>query len=476
MNLLIKPYWILGIDRGVQNSVGAENYGLYVILFDFSFIPSILLDIGITNFNNKNIAQNNHLVTKHFSNIMALKLLLGIVYFIVCFTVGYWSGYDKQAMHLLYFLGINQFLIYFIIYLRSNLAGLHLFSIDSVVSVLDRSIMIILASCLLHIPFFQPYFSIEAFLYVQTIAYFLTACITTVLVAKKAKFRKLNWNFPFFIVILKKSFPYAILVLLMTLYNRLDKVMMGHLLPNKEGEFQSGIYAYAFRILEAANMIAFLFAGLLLPIFSRMIAQKESVEQLVKLSYTLLFTAASTVSILCFFFSADIMQLLYKEHTDLSAEVFQFLMFCFTAISMTYIFGTLLTAKGEMKLLNGMAIGGILINISLNLILIPIYKAKGAAISSLVTQYVTAIAQIILATWVFKFRINKKLLVRTFLFVAGLASFCYGVKMLSFPVIVTSIPFLIPFTLCTLFALIWSIAVGLIKIRAMLRILKYGWN
>jgi len=72
LNLLIKPFWIFGIDRTVQNTVGAEEYGFYFAVFNFSFLFYILLDFGITTFNNKNIAQNNHLLGKHFSNIIAL--------------------------------------------------------------------------------------------------------------------------------------------------------------------------------------------------------------------------------------------------------------------------------------------------------------------------------------------------------------------------------------------------------------------
>ena len=50
MNLLIKPFWILGIDRSVQNAVGAEQYGFYFAIFNFTFLFNIMLDLGITNF------------------------------------------------------------------------------------------------------------------------------------------------------------------------------------------------------------------------------------------------------------------------------------------------------------------------------------------------------------------------------------------------------------------------------------------
>ena len=83
-------------------------------------------------------------------------------------------------------------------------------------------------------------------------------------------------------------------------------------------------------------------------------------------------------------------------------------MFCFVAIASTYIFGTLLTANGSLKTLNQLAIGGVLINFILNLVLIPELKAEGSALASLITQFLIVIAQILVMKKVFSFRTNFK--------------------------------------------------------------------
>jgi hypothetical protein len=127
LNLLIKPFWILGIDRSVQNAVGAEQYGLYFALFNFSLILNILLDLGITSFNNRNISQNSKLLNKHFSNIIAIRLMLGVAYFIISIGIAWLRNYQLDDLKLLAFLVFNQFLLSFILYLRSNIAGLHLY-------------------------------------------------------------------------------------------------------------------------------------------------------------------------------------------------------------------------------------------------------------------------------------------------------------------------------------------------------------
>jgi len=464
LNLLIKPFWPLGIEPSVQNAVGNASYGEYAILFNFSFLLNIILDFGVTQFNNKNIAQNNHLLTKHFSSLFSLKLVLGVIYFIITVLLGFIIGYDFRYMKLLSVLAVNQFLISMILYLRSSLLGLHLFKTDSFVSVADRVIMIFLCLGLL-LRWFGIEIDIMMFVYSQTLGYFLTAVIAFITVYYKTDHFKLKWNWPFSLMILKQSFPFAILVLLMTFYNRLDSVMLGLLLPDGVGSEQAGIYAKAFRLLEAGNMIAYLFSVQLIPVFSRMLKHKENVEQLVKLSFILLVTPALVVSVGCFFYSNELSALINHGVTDSSVE-FSILMLCFTAVSTTYIFGTLLTANGNLKQLNSMAIIGICINLVLNFILIPHYKAMGSAVSSLITQFFTAGIQIYFAYKIFKFKVNIRLIIALLVFIVGIVVF--NIFSRSF-----TANWMINFAIMCVFCGAWAFVSGLLNIKSIFRFIKY---
>ncbi|MEO0312593.1 MAG: hypothetical protein RIQ89_2250 [Bacteroidota bacterium] len=431
LNLLIKPFWVLGIEVMVQNAVGAEQYGFYYAIFNFSFLLNIFLDVGITNFNNKNIAQNNHLLSKHFASIVVLRFLLAVTFTLVTLIGGLIIGYTDDMMKMLIAVLVNQILISTIAYLRSNLAGLHLFKTDSIISVLDRLIMILICGALLINHSASGTFDIRWFIYAQTMAYFITALITAIIVMDKAKVRKLKWRWAFFMMILKKSYPYAILVLLMTFYNRIDGVMLERLLPFRRGAYEAGIYASAYRLLDASNMIAFLFAGLLLPIFARMLKLKESVEQLVQLTFSILIVPAFLVVITCVVYSNELMALLYKDHIEASAAVFRVLICCFVPIASVYIFGTLLTANGNLKQLNIMASAGMVINIILNIFLIPKMEALGAAISSFSTQLLCALAQVLMVQYIFKFKVNFKLLLSLAIFVVGSIGIQYYISNLS---------------------------------------------
>ena len=108
----------------VQKEVGPDSYGMYFALFNFTFILQIINDFGIQNFNSKTISQNRDKLDQFFPNFILLKLLLGVGYLVLVFSLGTLMGYDHQYYHLLLLLGINWILVSFTFYLRSNIGGL----------------------------------------------------------------------------------------------------------------------------------------------------------------------------------------------------------------------------------------------------------------------------------------------------------------------------------------------------------------
>jgi O-antigen/teichoic acid export membrane protein len=91
-------------------------------------------------------------------------------------------------------------------------------------------------------------------------------------------------------------------------------------------------------------------------------------------------------------------------------------------MGLVYIFGTILTAGEKLKALNTIAASGLMVNLILNFILIPIYGALGAAVATIFTQGITSIVQVYFAFKQFKlsFSSSFKFQSITFFIVFGL--------------------------------------------------------
>lgn len=416
INLLVKPFWILGVDRTVQNMVGDAAYGTYLAIFNFSYLFYIILDIGLTNYNSKEIAQNNSLLSQYFIGISQAKIFLSVIYFAIIFLIGIIIGYNGEQLKLLAVVGLNQVLLSFVLYVRSNISALLLFKTDSILSVLDKVLMILICSFLLWSGIFpRTNFNIYWFVYSQTISYIITLIIATYIVLKHTGKLNVRFNFPFVLSIIRKSLPYALLVLLMSFYNRLEPVLIERILPKDISAVQAGIYARAYRLFDAGNNISYLFSVILLPLFAAVIKKGEDLQSLVKQSFSIMLTMTCIIAVVCIFYSDKLMELLYtiqenesietyKLRTSESSNILKILMGSFVSISITYIFGTLLTANGNLKQLNIVAAIGVIINLTLNFIFIPIFEAKGAAFTSLCVQFATCAIQFLIAKRIFNLK------------------------------------------------------------------------
>lgn len=461
-NVIVKPFWIFGIDRVFQNKIGAEEYGFYYALFSFSILLNIFLDLGITNYNNRNIAQHGHMLQRYFSSIIVLKFLLGIVYFSIVLIAIFLLEYDERYIQLLLILCFNQFFLSFLLYLRSNISGLQYFKTDSFLSVLDRVTVIIICGYFLWIAT-GVVFTVELFALAQTAAYFFSCIVALVILKGRVGRLKFRLNLPLLRIILKQSLPFALLVLLMSFYYRVDSVMIERMLP--DGDFQTGIYAQAYRLLDATNMLGFLFAGLLLPMFSKMISTKKDTTPLIKLSFNLIVVPSFILFILCYYYGYNIMSWLYTENVNEAAEILILLMGTFVAVASTYIFGTFLTANGSLKQLNIIALVGLGINLVLNNFLIPIYGPYGAAIATLITQLFVILSQILIVKRLLKWTFNFNYLLRLSIFSLLLFAMSYIFYQMSNTWIIKSLlTIILGFTMAIIFRII--------EPQNMIRILK----
>jgi len=434
VNLIVKPLWIFGIDRNVQIAVGHEAYGQYVALLNFSIIFQVLLDFGLQSYNNRTVAQSPQAMKGLFPNVIIAKSLLSAGYLLLVMLLGFLLGYGGYALLLLFALCFVQIFTSLLLYLRSNISALHHFRTDSLLSVADRLFMIAICSLLLFHPSLAPHFRIEWFVYAQIAAYLFSALIAFFICTRFASLDWRHYDLRKVWAICRQSFPYALLIFLMAIYIRSDVFLLERLLPNGR---EAGIYASAYRFLDVANNVTgVLFAGILLPLFGRMLAKKEPVGPLVRLSANLLVPLALTAMITAFFFGEDIMRMQLKGMAadyGYEGNVFSLLMAAFPGYCIGYVYMTLITANGNLDALIRMALVAVVLNVGLNLALVPAYGAWGAALTCCITQTYLSVYNILLARKKLQLHTDWPWVARYLLFAGLVLLVCLLVRHLELP-------------------------------------------
>jgi O-antigen/teichoic acid export membrane protein len=193
----------------------------------------------------------------------------------------------------------------------------------------------------------------------------------------------------------KQAFPYALLIVLMTLYTRIDGIILKRLAGVEEASY----YAQSYRLIDALYMFAMVFAGLLLPMFAKMIKENpQGIGALVTQASRLLLGSSLAFIVFSFSRGGALIDQFYSNTSVNSGSILFLLSIAFFGMASNLIYGSLLTANGSLKVLNIISFVGLLLNISLNLILLPKALNRAAVIAAGVaalTQILVALAQAI---------------------------------------------------------------------------------
>lgn len=393
LNVLIKPLWIFGIDRVVQNRVGYERYGVYFSYLGLCVSLGFLSDAGLTALMGREMARGHALNIK---SILRHKFLLSLLYIIIICFIGFISGLKDWS--LLLPLLIIQVLTSYLIFYRGIITAQQFFNKDAWLSVLDKALLIVCCGLLLYTPLYLN-FTLHVFLYLQVGA-LLVALMVAVVLSDKAMLPEIKTETS---SLLFKAAPYMVLILLMSMHNRLDAFLLGRF--HADGAYQSGVYAASYRLLDAGNVFGYLMASYLVAFAARNLGNKNLISEV---SFTLRQALLFGSFVLLAFvgvYASEVQQILYPSLAPPDPNVLVLCIAALPAYYLIHIYGSLLTAQGALKPFICIVAFSLLVNLVANAFLLYM-GAVGCCIAALISQYVCAIACMISCRMIMKVELN----------------------------------------------------------------------
>ena len=229
-----------------------------------------------------------------------------------------------------------------------------------------------------------------------TATYLFDAIIVAVLLKiwyKKRKKLKFKFSLEYAKRILSKCWYVAISGLMVTLYMRIDQVMLGSMLDNKT---ENGIYSAAVRIAEIWYFVPTAIISAFQPAI--VIKKKHSEEQYEKTMqrlYDIVAIVGIVFGILITLFGDIAVQILYGDEYKGATSILKISVWA-------GLFATLGTARSVWLVNENLqkysliyTSVGCVTNIVLNYFLIPKIGARGAAIATLIAQFVTNVLALV---------------------------------------------------------------------------------
>ncbi|MBM3936782.1 MAG: hypothetical protein FJ343_06500 [Sphingomonadales bacterium] len=410
-NGMVKPLWILWIDRSVQNQVGPEAYGTYYQWFNLTLLLAVLLDGGMANYWNQRNASEGFKAGEMFA-MLRLKGILWGGYLIGTLGIAVGLGFEGTSLLWILLLGLLQGLMFLNLLWRAGLAGQQKFILEGLLSAGDKTIMILLSLPLLQGKAYWTGNIMHDFVIIQILGA-MAITIVSALIYRSKMSSLLHHSEETSIredigLNAKKSWwqmwlPFGVLGLIMTAYFRMDVVVLR--LWGNSGALDQGWYAASYRLLDAGMMLPLLLGQMWVGRFAFMERSHKDIHRLLNQSALLLTGIGLAGMFIAFPRLQEWMAWWYPtsvSHAPINPggaqnlpvhQILGWHLGAFLPMGINVLLGSLLTAHRAFGKLIPLHAGALLLNLILLRIWVPELGAVGAAQACAVTHTAVLIAQ-----------------------------------------------------------------------------------
>lgn len=217
-------------------------------------------------------------------------------------------------------------------------------------------------------------------------AFFCSSAVNALLVfflsRKYVKF-SLDFDFSFWKKFIRSALPMGISVLITFFYFKMDTILLSVLRSGAE----VGIYNVAYKIIENVTFFPAMIIGLIFPLLARYIfSERKKFELVADNTFKIFLLLIIPIALGVLFLAEKIIALIGGVGFTESAGVLRILTFGLVFIFFGNFFNSLLLAGNLQKKLMQALVWCAVFNIGLNLIFIPLFSYRGAALISALTE------------------------------------------------------------------------------------------
>lgn len=384
----------------IARIVGVEWTGKYFFALSFTTIFAVFVDFGLNSVLIREIAKDKLKASKFLNNIFSIKVFMALLTAISAAIIANILGYDPLKLFLIYLALIVMLGDSFHMTFYGIFRGLKILNYEALGIFISEIIIISFGIISLIINPSLPLLIIALLLGTT----FHLIYVLILLKRKAGLVPKWELDWQFLIPTFKIALPFALAGVSVKVYSYIDSVLLEHL----AGDMFVGWYSIAYKLTYAFQFIPMAFVAGLYPVLSQHWKEnhsklvntfEQSVRYMMVISVPICFGIWSLADKLVISF--------YGQDYFNSILPLQILIFVLFAIFVDFPVGALLNACDRQAIKTAIMIMTMVINVILNLILIPQYNVAGAATAGLISFSFMLLAGLIFARRLIKFRLRR---------------------------------------------------------------------
>ena len=360
--------------------LGAAGFGILSFALAFTGIFGVFSDMGLQQLAIREIARNKSLASKYLGNIAVIKIVLVIITFALIVLTINLLEYPAETVRVVYLIGLTVIFNAFIIMFNSIFQAFEKMEYISTGKLLNSILLLSGALFAIH-----ENFSVDGFAKIYFLASVIVLIYSFAVSAWKFVVPTIEFDYKFIKYTIKQALPFAITSVSLMIYVWIDRIMLSTMV----GDTAVGYYSAAYNLINALSFIPSAFAISLFPVMSTYFKNSKNTLQIVyQRSVRYMYMLALPITIVTMLLSKRIIIVIYGADYLYSAQVLSVLIFTLFFIFMSMIMGHMQLAINREKTNALISLIGAILNIILNFIFIPLAGPIGAAIATVITEFI----------------------------------------------------------------------------------------
>lgn len=362
----------------IARYLGDVGFGKYSFAFAFSNFFLIFADIGLNTLIVRDVARDKTRAGKYLGNVIVIKSVLAVIVFVLMVSAIALMNYPLDTAMAVYIVGFSLMIGSMSGSFHSIFNAYEQMEYAAILSVIGRIIFIGLGIAVL----FSGYGLlplVSMFLLANIINFFISGAVAYRRFAKPVfEFDSRFWKY-----LIKTGTPFLLTSVFASIYFYIDTIMLSIM----KGDAVVGWYNAAYNLLAALIPVLALFMSVMFPLFSRFYRTSESdlnIAFTTSMRYLFIFTLPIVVGTTLI--SENIIYFLYGAVFSQSILTLSILIWALLFISVSIVLSTLLNSTDRQMLVTKTTAIGAVINVALNLLLIPGMSLIGASIATVITE------------------------------------------------------------------------------------------
>lgn len=367
--------------------LGPEGYGQYIFVLVFVTMFGVIGDWGLTLITIREASKNLTDAGKIIGTVLLIRILLAVLAMVFSIIAINFLPYDSNVRGLVvigsfYLLAVSlktSFQIVFNVKLKLQNWAISEIAANSVALIL---ILVLIANKA----------GLSQILWAFNLGHLFAAGVAGFLANKiiPLNFRLSILNIKY---ILQESLPMGAILVLFTVYNRMDTLILAHY----HGNVAVGIYGAAYRIFEVLVLGAAYFANSLLPTISRLaVDDKPALKKLFSKSLIILLGMGFLVAVVNFIFAPVGIAVIGGQKFMEAVTPLRILSLALIVSYFNHLGGFTLIALGKQWWSFKIAVVALAVNLVLNFWLIPQFSYNAAAFTTFLTEGLIVIITVFL--------------------------------------------------------------------------------